>query len=181
MAGRAWWAQVTAVGTAADQIGQLKASWPDVGGEYPGWIDHGGGGAFLMPAAGEFVEVVERSDEPGRFEWTRIAQLPARLPAEALAAHPDVACMQAPSRRCYVVLDGRDGADGAALIVAGGAVIRVRNDGQVQIVSATGKQVELGGEDLLAVDGVVTGQCNCAYTGAPHPVTSLVVRAKKGP
>ena len=106
MAGeRAWWAQVTAVGTAADQIGQIKAVWPDMGGEYPGWLDHGGsGGAFEMPAVGDFVEVAERAREPGRFEWVKIATRPNRLPAEARAAHPDVACTVAPSRKCYLVV-----------------------------------------------------------------------------
>jgi len=42
-----------------------------------------------------------------------------------------------------------------------------------------GVLVELGGEGLLPTAGVVTGECNCAYTGAPHPVFSAVVRAKK--
>ena len=180
MSARAWYAKVVAVGTAADQIGQIRASWPDVGGEYPDWIDLSPGGAFVMPATGDFVEVREREDEPGRYEWTGIR--PTRMPAEVTAAHPDVAALLPPSRRCYVVCDGREGADGAAqLIAAIGALVKVRNDGQVQAVPAAGKQVDLGADVLNALDGVVTGACNCAFTGAPHPIVSLVVRAKKGP
>jgi hypothetical protein len=30
----------------------------------------------------------------------------------------------------------------------------------------------------LAADGVVTGLCQCAYTGGPHPVKSLRVKAQ---
>lgn len=38
--------------------------------------------------------------------------------------------------------------------------------------------VDLGSKGLVATDGVVTGKCACAYTGAPHPVVSLFVRAR---
>jgi hypothetical protein len=120
----AWWARVAEVGTAADQIGQIRASWPDVGGEYPDWIDHGGSGSFVMPAVGDFVEVIERADEPGRFEWTKIAQRPDRLPAEAKAAHPDVACLQEPRCRCYLVLDGR----ASIVVLEAGSTIKLGKD-----------------------------------------------------
>jgi hypothetical protein len=39
--------------------------------------------------------------------------------------------------------------------------------------------VELGASGLAPTAGVVTGECNCAFTGSPHPVVSLHVRAEK--
>lgn len=37
----------------------------------------------------------------------------------------------------------------------------------------------LMGKALLPLDGVVTGQCKCAFTGLPHPDFSSVVRSEK--
>jgi len=176
---RSWYAEVVAVGTSADQIGQVKASWPDVG-EYPEWIDMAPSPVLVMPAVGDFVEVSEREDEQDRYEWHGIRQV-GNVPSEVSDAHPQVAAVLPPARRCYLVLDDRDSVGFALLKASAGAYLRVRSSGNVQAVAPTGSQVELGAEGLVLLDGVVTGQCNCAFTGAPHPVTSLVVRAKKGP
>jgi hypothetical protein len=40
-------------------------------------------------------------------------------------------------------------------------------------------QVHLGGQGLTPLDGVVTRQCVCSLTGAPHPDASIAVMARK--
>ena len=72
----------------------------------------------------------------------------------------------------------------------GGAKISMLPSGDVKVdgktielagdqVSALADLVKLGGEMLTALDGVVTGQCLCTFTGAPHPDVSTIVRARK--
>lgn len=39
--------------------------------------------------------------------------------------------------------------------------------------------VTLGGTTATPLDGVVTGQCTCSFTGAPHPMFSSKVKAVK--
>ncbi|BCZ17057.1 hypothetical protein NHP190003_03390 [Helicobacter sp. NHP19-003] len=39
--------------------------------------------------------------------------------------------------------------------------------------------VTLGGSMATPLDGVVTGQCTCSFTGAPHPMFSSKVKAVK--
>jgi len=67
--------------------------------------------------------------------------------------------------------------------VAGSRRLLVQ-DGRVSLVA---DEVHLGEDGLLpghgglpGVPGVVTGQCTCAFTGAPHPIVSSVVKAEKG-
>ena len=47
------------------------------------------------------------------------------------------------------------------------------------VAQLLGGLVELGSGGLAATAGVVTGECNCAWNGAPHPVFSAAVLAKK--
>jgi phage gp45-like len=65
-----------------------------------------------------------------------------------------------------------------------GDSVHLKNNHEIEI-NATGtgskvivnaSSVFLGGEALA--DGVVTGSCNCAYTGGPHPVKSFKVKAQ---
>jgi len=64
---------------------------------------------------------------------------------------------------------------------------RAPRSGSTGRVSLVADEVHLGEDGLLpghgglpGAPGVVTGQCNCAFTGAPHPVFSSVVKAVKG-
>lgn len=52
--------------------------------------------------------------------------------------------------------------------------VQVHAQGKAEVMA---KQVELGANQPL--DGVVTKQCKCAFTGAAHPEASTVVFAKK--
>jgi len=55
----------------------------------------------------------------------------------------------------------------------------IQVEGDVEVVVAG--QVQLGANDLVAsLDGVVTRQCKCAYTGIAHPDASRIVLAVKG-
>ena len=46
------------------------------------------------------------------------------------------------------------------------------------LASLVSTMVELGAQGLAPTAGVVTGECACAFTGLPHPATSLSVKAK---
>ncbi len=56
--------------------------------------------------------------------------------------------------------------------------IRIMPDGTVRIDA---KKIQLGSDDQVTnrLDGVVTMQCVCAFTGAPHPMASSAVFARK--
>lgn len=59
-----------------------------------------------------------------------------------------------------------------------GTFIRVLPDGTVRIQA---EKIVLGADgDALPLEGVVTRQCLCAFTGGPHPDGSSTVFAKKG-
>ena len=66
-----------------------------------------------------------------------------------------------------------------------GSFIKMKADGSVEINSKKEvilnqvDTIKLGGDSLTALDGVVTGQCICAFTGAPHPDKSTKVLAAK--
>jgi len=60
-----------------------------------------------------------------------------------------------------------------------GSFILLKANGDIAINPA-GK-VYLGAETLAATAGVVTGECLCAFTGAPHPDKSSKIFAKKAP
>lgn len=65
-----------------------------------------------------------------------------------------------------------------------GQKVLLAEDGSILVTGANKVtlkdcNVDLGSENLLPVSGVVTGECLCAFTGAPHPDYSSVVRAKK--
>lgn len=178
---RAWLARVTSVSSEADRPFWIKASWPAINGEHPDWIPPAPAGVWRTPLRGAVVQVEEVPGKTGRYRWRGEQPLAAdSLPDEVKAAMDRVVALLPPHLTCYLVLDDRTGAAGGVrLVVSAGASVLVRNDGQVQIVPGTAKQVEVGGTGLLSTAGVVTGECNCAYTGAPHPVFSAVVRAKK--
>lgn len=66
-----------------------------------------------------------------------------------------------------------------------GTYIKLKEDGSIELNSnkdiniiQSGK-IQLGGDALTALDGVVTGACLCAFTGAPHPDKSSKVLAAK--
>ena len=72
----------------------------------------------------------------------------------------------------------------------GGAKVTMLPSGEVEMegktitlagdqVSAIADLVALGRDTLTALDGVVTGQCLCSFTGGPHPDVSSTVRAAK--
>ena len=61
------------------------------------------------------------------------------------------------------------------LIKTDGSII-IKSDQQV-VVDAT--DIKIGGSTLLPISGVVTGECLCAFTGAPHIEKSLKVKAAK--
>lgn len=46
-------------------------------------------------------------------------------------------------------------------------------------VSVDSQDITLGGSTATPLDGVVTGQCTCSFTGAPHPMFSTKVKAVK--
>lgn len=71
-------------------------------------------------------------------------------------------------------LDGA--ADKATVQTAGGGSVVLEG----KVATVTADTVNLGAGGLTALDGVVTKQCNCAYTGGPHPVASAKVLAEKG-
>lgn len=56
--------------------------------------------------------------------------------------------------------------------------IRIMPDGTVRIDA---KKIQLGSDDPVAnpLDGIVTMQCVCSLTGAPHPMASSVAFARK--
>lgn len=66
-----------------------------------------------------------------------------------------------------------------ALYDKNGSYILLRTNGDV-VIKPSGK-VLLGADTLAATAGVVTGECLCAFTGAPHPDKSSVILAKKVP
>lgn len=53
------------------------------------------------------------------------------------------------------------------------SVIKLCKDGTIELGDGTPLQA--------ALDGVVTKQCVCAFTGGPHPMASTFIKAKKGP
>lgn len=57
------------------------------------------------------------------------------------------------------------------LIKHEGTKVRIKKNGQVEIQS--------GATGLTVLDGVVTGKCLCAFTGAFHPDKSAKVKASK--
>lgn len=66
---------------------------------------------------------------------------------------------------------------------AGNKIVLTPSSGKIEInakttvnVLAAGK-INLGSETLTALDGVVTGQCQCAYGVPKHPVASGKVRS----
>lgn len=61
------------------------------------------------------------------------------------------------------------------LIKKDGSII-IKTDNPV-IIDAT--DIMFGGSTLLPISGVVTGECICAFTGAPHIDKSLKVKAAK--
>ena len=70
--------------------------------------------------------------------------------------------------------------DGEVKIYAkGGASVHLKANGDVLVTPGSAGKVELGGEGLPRSAGVVTGDCVCAFTGAPHPQASQGVLAKK--
>lgn len=66
----------------------------------------------------------------------------------------------------------------AIVYAAKDTFIRIMPDGTVRIDA---KKIQLGSDDPVAnpLDGVVTMQCVCAFTGAPHPMASSAVFARK--
>lgn len=56
--------------------------------------------------------------------------------------------------------------------------IRIMPNGAVRIDAKT---IQLGSDDPVTnpLDGIVTQQCVCAFTGAPHPMASSVAFARK--
>lgn len=56
-----------------------------------------------------------------------------------------------------------------------GQRVYLKADGSVEVYAPAG--VQLKGAPILAAKGVVQGDCICAFTGAPHPQTSLTVEA----
>lgn len=159
------YAKVIAVGGENDQqIGYIRAEWPDVG-EYPDWIAPLPSSVLAMPAPGDFVEVVERRSDPGRYEWRGVQSRAERMPAEVVAAHPDVVAVLPPHRRCYIVLDDRAGADGAIRLIAGSAYITIKNDATV--VELEGVEIKLGS---AATERAVLGDAlKTLYDAHTHP------------
>lgn len=69
--------------------------------------------------------------------------------------------------------------DGETIVYAAkDTFIRIMPDGTVRIDA---KKIQLGSDDPVAnpLDGIVTMQCVCALTGAPHPMASSVAFARK--
>jgi phage baseplate assembly protein V len=66
-----------------------------------------------------------------------------------------------------------------------GQTITCKADGSIELLTKLGARavlkasgaIELAGAAALPVKGVVTGDCLCAFTGAPHPQTSINVKA----
>jgi phage baseplate assembly protein V len=56
-----------------------------------------------------------------------------------------------------------------------GQHVLLKADGSVEISAPNGVRIQ--GAPILAAKGVVQGDCMCAFTGAPHPQTSLTVKA----
>ncbi len=54
-------------------------------------------------------------------------------------------------------------------------VIRLKADGSIEVNAPTGITLDPLGAGLTK--GVVQGDCICAFTGGPHPMTSLTVKA----
>jgi len=84
------------------------------------------------------------------------------------------------SKDVYVLLKQ----DGTIKVVGkNGAKVTISTDSTVQVEGTTinlkAPYINLGGDSSTAtpLDGVVTGQCICCFTGAPHPVKSTAVRA----
>lgn len=70
----------------------------------------------------------------------------------------------------------------SALYNQNGDCIKLLKDEIRMIVKdliAESSNIQLGGPTIDPTDGVVTGKCICAYTGAPHPDVSSIVKAKK--
>ncbi len=61
----------------------------------------------------------------------------------------------------------------------GGASVHLKADGNVVVQPGAQGKVMLGEQSLNPMQGVVTGECVCAFTGNPHPQASQVVFAKK--
>jgi phage gp45-like len=66
-----------------------------------------------------------------------------------------------------------------------GDTITIKKDHEIEIkagpagkVIVNANSVQLGGSTIDPTDGVVTGKCTCAYTGAAHPIVSQTVKAK---
>ena len=71
-------------------------------------------------------------------------------------------------------------ASGEVMLYAqGGASVHLKANGNVLVQPGAGGKIEIGGEGLPMTAGVVTGECACAFTGAPHPEASQGVLAKK--
>lgn len=66
---------------------------------------------------------------------------------------------------------------------AGNTIILNPSSGKITVnanfnVVVNALSVELGGETMDPTDGCVTGKCNCAAYGVPHPMVSQKVKAK---
>jgi len=69
-----------------------------------------------------------------------------------------------------------------------GTYIKLNKTGGIEISSSENVTIKNSGTIMLGSDtlnpggnggdGVVTGKCNCAFTGAPHPIASTNVMAK---
>lgn len=65
----------------------------------------------------------------------------------------------------------------------GGSYILLKSDSieihDPQVIKINSPSVILGGNVAAPTSGIVTGECICAFTGAPHADTSLKVKAVK--
>ncbi|WP_120952168.1 phage baseplate assembly protein V [Helicobacter sp. L8] len=61
------------------------------------------------------------------------------------------------------------------------AKIEAKGSAKIKASSASidAQDITLGGSMASPTAGVVTGECNCAFTGAPHPMFSSKVKAMK--
>ena len=136
---------------------------------------------------------ITRVDSPGKVQVQSLGGqaleaarfLPYGFASQPSAGTQGLVVFVGASQTAPVVL-GESAKDALALASAevkiyakGGASVHLKANGDVLVKPGSGGRVELGGEGLPRSAGVVTGDCACAFTGAPHPQASQAVLAKK--
>jgi len=114
---------------------------------------------WRTPTLHGIVQVSEVAGKSGCYQWQGEQHLSTGdLPAEVKAAMGVVLALLPAHLRCYVVLDDREGADGAIrLLTVNGGQITVRNDGaQVDIKApASGGLVRVEGAGKVVLEAPI--------------------------